>query len=150
MESPLIQYEPGSFFTEEDASSFVEALERMPAEGCERLPPHLRSLVAPIVDLFKTGPIFIWPDPPHKTLGTDSFEVVHVYLCPKCGFMHHGNWYFSTEESSPEAARTSVESILKYKYCPLCSSTDVRTVAFVLPQLDPEEVSDLIGDIGKA
>jgi hypothetical protein len=143
LESPLIQYKPGSFFTGEDASSFAGALEELPAERASHFPPDLRSLAPRVIKLFRTGPIFIWPDPPHKTIGTESFEVVHVYLCPQCGFMHHGNWYFDTGESSPDAARTSVESILKYKYCPLCGSKDVRTVAFVLPPLDPDELPNL-------
>ena len=143
MESPLIQYKPGSFFTAEDASSFAGALRDFQKKPSSHVPPDLQSLAERVEELFGTGPTFIRPEPPHKTADADSFEVVHVYFCPQCGFMHHGNWYFSIVESSPDEAGTSVESILKYKYCPLCGSKDVRTVAFVLPQLDPDELPSL-------
>lgn len=145
LESRLLPYKPGSFFTAEDALSFAEALEGLPTQSRSEVSAELQSHIEGLVKLFRTGPIFICPDPPHKTIDTDSYEVVHVYLCPPCGFMHHGNWYFSTLEARPEDAGTTVESILKYKYCPLCSSKEVRTVAFVLPQLDPDELPDLKG-----
>ena len=74
-------------------------------------------------------------------------EVVHVYLCPECGFMHHGRWLYSLEEHDLDGIETAVKEMLHYKYCPLCSCKKILSEAFILPQLDPDSLQDLVSEV---
>ncbi len=142
LESPLSQYRRGSFFTAEDARSFAEALSDYLDQFKDDLPAETSNLMTKLTALLVTGPIFIWSGAPQKTAGTGRLEALYVYLCPECGFMHHGNWFFEMDESGLEKIERSVAAMLRYKYCPLCSSTRILSEAFILPPLDPADLSD--------
>ena len=144
LESTLVQYRPGSYFPSADAHSFAEAMEKLIPELVGDFPPEYHRFFGRLAAIFRTGPIFIWTDEPKRTTGTDSVQVVHVYTCQKCGFMHHGNWMYSVKGSGTEEIRESVEAALKHKYCPICNERDIHSDVFVLPELDPAELPDLL------
>lgn len=143
LESPLSHYRPGSFFTTKDAESFADALSAHRSR-LERLDSGAAGiLVAHLEMLLRRGALFISETPPGKTLGTDTKEVVYVYLCPQCGFMQHGKWVCDIVESEPGALEKSVKAMLAHKYCPLCDCKNLLSEAFILPQLDPDRLTDL-------
>jgi len=144
--SPLSDYMPGSFFTAGDAKSFADYLsEHMRQNGSVAIQaPDI--FLENVVHLFRLGAVFISEEPFENTLDSDSVEVIHVYLCPECGFMHHGKWFYSLRESNPDEIASSVNSILEHKYCPLCSCTRILSEAFILPQLDLNNLSSCLHD----
>jgi hypothetical protein len=143
LESPLTQYKRGSFFTAEDAASFAEALNDYLVCFKDDLSLETSNLLTKLTVLLVTGPIFIWSGAPQTTGDTGRLEVLYVYLCPECGFMHHGNWFFEMDEAGLEKIERSVTAMLRYKYCPLCSSTRILSEAFILPRPDPAGITDL-------
>jgi hypothetical protein len=139
LESPLVPYRPGSFFTAADAASFADALEAL--SGTSEFTAG-KELIRRLGELFRQGSVFLWSESPSRTLGTGAMEVVHVYLCAKCGFMHHGRWFFDHADD-PSDIRRSVTSALEHKYCPLCSSKRIYSQAFFLPEIDPNAIEYL-------
>jgi hypothetical protein len=144
LNSRLNPYPPGSFFSASDAASFALAVGKCLSEDTGAIDRHAAATMQKLAALFRSGPVFIWSEPPRKTASTGLVEVVHVYACPQCGFLHHGSWLFDTAELSLEEIRSSVESMLKYQYCPLCGSKDLVSVAFFLPPFDPDHATDFM------
>jgi hypothetical protein len=144
--SPLSDHMPGSFFTAGDAKSFADKLSGHMRRGDPVASDAPDILLENVVHLFRLGAVFISEAPLENTLGTDSVEVVHVYLCPECGFMHHGKWLYSIQEADTDEIASSVESMLEHIYCPLCSCTRILSEAFILPQLDPTVLSSCLQD----
>lgn len=143
LESPLTQYKRGSFFTAEDAASFAEALDDYLVQSEDDPASETSNLLTNLKALLVRGPVFIWSGAPQNTEAAGRREVLYVYLCPECGFMHHGNWLFEADESGLGEIERSVAAMLRYKYCPLCSSTRILSEAFILPSLDPADVINL-------
>jgi len=138
LQSRLSPYSPGSFFIAVDAASFALAIEEDLSKGFRAAADLTTAVMHKLAELFATGPILILSEPPRKTEFTDLVEVVYVYSCPKCGFMHHGRWLYDIKELSREKIRSWVTSTLKYKYCPICSSKDIVSAPFFLQPCDPE------------
>jgi hypothetical protein len=138
LQSPLNPYPPGSFFTAADAASFAIAIAKELSECSGAAGDDTIATMQSLAELFATGSIFIVSEPPRETEFTDLVEVVYVYSCPKCGFMHHGRWLFDSKELNREEIGSWVKNTLKYKYCPICGSKDIVSVPFFLQQCNPE------------
>jgi hypothetical protein len=144
MESRLSRYKPGYFFPVEDAETFAQGLDdlaRVPGAGDSG--GLSREFLARLAEIFRCGPVIIRDRPPRKTAGTDSTEVLIVYVCRVCGFMEHAEWMHPTADCVLDGIKASVGAILEHKYCPLCSSNDIESHILVLPQLDPGKLHDL-------
>jgi hypothetical protein len=71
-------------------------------------------------------------------------EVVYVYFCPECGFMHHGSWLFDEREAGRDEIVSTARAMLEYKYCPLCSSTEILSEAFLQLQVTVSALPDVM------
>jgi hypothetical protein len=144
LQSELNPYPCGAFFSEADAKSFSVAAKAFLA--AESLPRETgeAALLTHAVELFDQGAILIRSQPPRKTIDTRLLEVVYAYSCRVCGFLHSGSWVFDVGELNPQHMRSSVETMLRFAYCPLCGSKDIIAVTFFLRQLDPGTGCDLM------
>jgi len=144
LHSKLSPYPPWTFFTAQDGHSFADAVDAYLGSAVAGMDGPARDTLKKVAMIFREGPVLILSEPPRKTASTNLREVVYVYSCPQCGFLHHGKWAFDTSESSLETIRSTVESLLAYKYCPLCGSKEIVSVPFLLPAFDPDCPPDLI------
>jgi hypothetical protein len=144
MQSRLNPYPPGTFFTAADAESFSLAVKRYLREDAEAMDEEKKATLGELAVLFAGSPIFIWSEPPRKTAATGIVQIVYVYFCAKCGFLHHGSWLFDTNELSIEEIRISVENMLKCQYCPICGAKDIVSVPYFLPPFDPDRAPNFM------
>ncbi len=139
LHSELNPYPQGSFFTSRDAKSFAAALKDCVSAGTQ---DFTDAELKKLAELFSLGPVLIRAKPPRKTAFGDLREVAYGYSCAVCGFIYHGSWLFSTAELSMEEIRSSVETMLKSTYCPLCGAEEIISVPLFLQPFDPDHVSD--------
>jgi hypothetical protein len=138
MESPLIPYEPGSFFPRRDAAAFAETLAALKART-----PGLDTLV----EIFASGPVFIHPNAPAMDEDSAQQEIVYAYMCPQCGFIHHGRWFLDASLSR-DRIEEFIALAMKNLYCPLCSSRDLLAEALRIPEIGGGNIPELSLGVG--
>jgi hypothetical protein len=134
----------GSFFTVADAESFARAVQKSLNDSTGQIDERSTMAMQKLGLLFSKGPVFIRSEPPRNTLSTGQAETVYVYACPKCGFINSGSWLFDTKELGLEEIQSSVESMLRSQYCPICGSKDIVSVPFFLPPFDLDHAQDIM------
>jgi hypothetical protein len=137
LQSQLNPYPTGAFFSAADAQAFSEAARAFLTEEPQTRGTVSAEALEKVAGLFGLGAVLIRSEPPRKTFSTGLLEVVYGYSCTVCGFLHSGSWMFDIGELSLQAIRTSVESMLRFTYCPLCGSKDIIAVTFFLKPFDP-------------
>jgi hypothetical protein len=134
----------GSIFTAADAASFAGAVQKSLAEDTGLIDQHAAAAMQKLRLVFLNGPVFVRLEPPRETLSTGLAETVYVYACPKCGFINSGSWLFDTNELDFEEIQSSVESMLRSQYCPICGSKEMESVPFLVPPFDLNHAQDII------
>ncbi|MFH0825792.1 MAG: hypothetical protein V2B18_23805 [Pseudomonadota bacterium] len=146
LQSAITQYEPGFFFTEEDARSFASVLESLRTTGAGQA-SDLISRFDPLLEgAFRSGPILILPDAPTCTLDidTEGLELVYAVVCPDCGFMRHGRVSISMQEDGLSGVQEFIDGMKPHVYCPLCGSKNTRVESFLSAGVDPDSVPSLM------